>query len=304
MTQGTHHSAADPRNDDILIYVNGELLPRARAVVSVFDSGFILGDGVWEGLRVHRGRVAFLQAHLARLYEAAKAIDLDIGMEPAAVTAAIYRTLEANRMTEGVHIRLMVTRGLKSTPYQDPRVCIGPATVVIIPEYKLPHPEALTRGLRLFTVHVRRGAPDVQDPKLNSHSKLNCITACIQAAKAGADEALMLDPHGFVATCNSTHFFIVRDGEVWTSTGKYCLAGITRANVLRICRAAGIPALERDFSLTEVYGAQEAFVTGTFAGIAPVVEVDGRRICAARGPMVERLQQLYLELIDRDIANA
>ncbi|HUA88137.1 MAG TPA: aminotransferase class IV [Steroidobacteraceae bacterium] len=304
MTQGTHHSAADPRNDHILIYVNGELLPRGRAVVSVFDSGFILGDGVWEGLRVHRGRVAFLKAHLARLYEAARAIDLDIGMEPAALTAAIYQTLEANRMTEGVHIRLMVTRGLKSTPYQDPRVCIGPATIVIIPEYKLPHPEALTRGLRLFTVHVRRGAPDVQDPKLNSHSKLNCITACIQATKAGADEALMLDPHGFVATCNSTHFFIVRDGEVWTSTGKYCLAGITRANVLRICRAAGIPALERDFSLTEVYGAEEAFVTGTFAGIAPVVEVDGRRIGAARGPMVERLQQLYLGLIDRDIASA
>jgi branched-chain amino acid aminotransferase len=191
---------------------------------------------------------------------------------------------------------------MKSTPYQDPRACLGPATIVIIPEYKLPRPESLTRGLRLFTVHVRRGAPDVQDPKLNSHSKLNCVTACIQATKAGADEALMLDPHGFVATCNSTHFFIVRRDEVWTSSGKYCIAGITRANVLRLCHEAGITAHEKDFSLTDVYGAQEAFVTGTFAGLAPVTEVDGRRISAGRGPMVERLQRLYLELIERDVA--
>jgi branched-chain amino acid aminotransferase len=304
MTQGTHHSADDPRNRDIQIFVNGELYPRERALISVFDSGFILGDGVWEGLRVHRGRLAFLDMHLARLLEAAKAIDLDIGLDRAALTAALYRTLAANHMTEGVHVRLMITRGLKSTPYQDPRACIGPATVVIIPEYKLPRPETLTRGVRLFTVHVRRGAPDVQDPKLNSHSKLNCITACIQATKAGADEALMLDPHGFVATCNSTHFFIVRRGEVWTSTGKYCIAGITRANVLSLCRQAGIPAIEKDFSLTDVYGADEAFVTGTFAGIAPVTEVDGRKLTAARGPMVERLQRLYLELIERDTSQA
>jgi branched-chain amino acid aminotransferase len=304
MTHGTHHSSDDPRNRDILIYVNGELRPRAQAVVSVFDSGFILGDGVWEGLRVHRGRIAFLGAHLDRLYEAAKAIDLDVGMERAALSAALYQTLTANKMTEGVHMRLMVTRGLKSTPYQDPRACIGAATVVIIPEYKVPRPQMLTQGVRLFTVHVRRGAPDVQDPKLNSHSKLNCITACIQATKAGADEALMLDPHGFVATCNSTHFFIVRRGEVWTSSGDYCLAGITRANVLQLCREHRIPVYEKNFSLTEAYGAEEAFVTGTFAGVAPVTEIDGRRISAARGPMVERLQQLYLQLIERDIAAA
>ena len=302
MTQGTHHATDDPRNRDIRIYVNGDLRPRAQAVVSVFDSGFILGDGVWEGLRVHRGRIAFLGAHLDRLYEAAKAIDLDVGMDRAALTAALYQTLAANAMTEGVHMRLMVTRGLKSTPYQDPRASIGPATVVIIPEYKLPRPELLTQGVRLFTVHVRRGAPDVQDPKLNSHSKLNCITACIQATKAGADEALMLDPHGFVATCNSTHFFIVRQGEVWTSSGNYCIAGITRANVLRLCRENGIPAFEKNFSLTETYSAQEAFITGTYAGIAPVIEIDGRRISDGRGPMVERLQQLYLRLIERDIA--
>ncbi len=302
MTQGTHHATDDPRNHDILVYVNGELRPRGQALVSVFDSGFILGDGVWEGLRVHRGRIAFLDAHLERLYEAAKAIDLDIGLDRAALTAALYRTLAANHMTEGVHLRLMVTRGMKSTPYQDPRACIGAATVVIIAEYKVPRPELLTQGVRLFTVHVRRGAPDVQDPKLNSHSKLNCITACIQATKAGADEALMLDPHGFVATCNSTHFFIVRGGEVWTSTGDYCLAGITRANVLKLCRENGITAREKNFSLTEAYAAQEAFVTGTYAGIAPVVEIDGRTISAGRGPVVERLQQLYLRLIERDVA--
>jgi branched-chain amino acid aminotransferase len=302
MTTGTQHAADDPRNRAILIYVNGALCPREKAVVSVFDAGFILGDGVWEGLRVHRGRIAFLAAHLDRLYEAAKAIDLDVGLGRSALTAALYRTLAANQMTEGVHIRLMVTRGLKSTPSQDPRACIGEATVVIIPEYKLPRPEILTRGLRLFTVHVRRGAPDVQDPKLNSHSKLNCITACIQASKAGADEALMLDPHGFVATCNSTHFFIVRRGEVWTSNGDYCLAGITRVNVLRLCRENGIAAHEKNFSLTEAYGAEEAFVTGTFAGIAPVIEIDGRQISSVRGPMVERLQKLYQGLIERDVA--
>ena len=302
MTQGTHHATDDPRNRDIRIYVNGELPPRAQAVVSVFDSGFILGDGVWEGLRVHRGRIAFLAAHLDRLYEAAKAIDLDIGMDRAALTRALYQTLAANGMSEGVHMRLMVTRGVKSTPYQDPRASIGPATVVIIPEYKLPRPELLTQGVRLFTVHVRRGAPDAQDPKLNSHSKLNCITACIQATKAGADEALMLDPHGFVATCNSTHFFIVRHGEVWTSSGNYCIAGITRANVLRLCCENGIPVFEKNFSLTEAYSAEEAFITGTYAGIAPVIEIDGRRISNGRGPMVERLQQLYLRLIERDVA--
>jgi branched-chain amino acid aminotransferase len=292
----------DPRNAGIRIYVNGALKPRAEAVVSVFDSGFVLGDGVWEGLRVHRGHPAFLGQHLDRLYECAKAIALDVGLDRRQLTEAIYETLAANAMTDGVHIRLMVTRGVKRTPYQDPRATIGPATIVIVPEYKAPKPEMLARGLTLFTVHVRRGAPDVQDPKLNSHSKLNCITACIQATVAGADEALMLDPQGFVATCNSTHFFIVRKSEVWTSTGDYCLGGITRANVLRLCRAAGILARERNFSLTDVYGADEAFVTGTFAGIAPVTVIDGRAISSGRGPMVERLQGLYRDLIERDVA--
>ncbi|MDP9423163.1 MAG: aminotransferase class IV [Pseudomonadota bacterium] len=295
------HDVSDPRNASILINVNGELKPRAEATVSVFDSGFMLGDGVWEGLRVHKGRLAFLDRHLDRLFEGAKAIAMDVGLSRDDLTRRLYDTLEANGMDEGAHVRLMVTRGVRSTPYQDPRVVVSPATVVIIAEYKEPDPAIYERGLKLFTVHVRRGDPAVQDQKLNSHSKLNCILASIQATQAGADEALMLDPHGFVATCNSTHFFIVRKGEVWTSSGKYCLGGITRGVVLEVCREAGIPAFEKDFSLTDVYGAEEAFVTGTFAGIVPVREVDGRSL-TCRGPVVERLQQLYRERVDRDVA--
>jgi len=304
MAQSLHDSAGDPRNADILISVNGVLKPRAEAVVSVFDSGFVLGDGVWEGLRVHRGRLAFLEAHLDRLYEGAKAIALDIGLDRAALIRRLYETLDANGMTDGAHVRLMVTRGIRSTPYQDPRVVVSGATIVIVPEYKAPPEGLAARGLTLFTVHVRRSFPDVQDPKLNSHSKLNCITACIQAIEAGADEALMLDPHGFVATCNSTHFFIVRKGEVWTSTGDYCLGGITRANVIRLCRDNGIPVFEKNFSLTDVYGADEAFTTGTFAGVVPVRSVDGRALTDGRGPMAERLQGLYRALVEADVAAA
>ncbi|MCA8932406.1 MAG: aminotransferase class IV, partial [Rhodospirillaceae bacterium] len=298
MTTGTHEHDDDPRNRDILISVNGELLPRERAVVSVFDSGFILGDGVWEGIRLHNGKLAFIDDHMDRLYEGAKAIDLDIGMTPAALAKEILKTTRANGMASGVHIRLMVTRGVKSTPYQDPRMTVTGPTIVIIPEYKAPKPAVTERGIRLFTVHVRRGRPDVQDPKWNSHSKLNCISACIQATKAGADEALMLDPDGFVATCNSTHFFIVRRGEVWTSTGDYCLLGITRGHVLEVARRLGMPAHEKRFSLTQVYGADEAFVTGTFAGLVPVVEVDGRVIgSGAGGPITRRLTAAYADLL-------
>lgn len=286
------HDVSDPRNASILINVNGELKPRAEAVVSVFDSGFMLGDGVWEGLRLHAGRLAFLDQHLDRLFEGAKAIAMELRLSRDELTRRLYDTLDANGMDEGVHIRLMVTRGIRSTPYQDPRVVVGGPTIVIIPEYKEPDPGVFERGLKLFTVHVRRGDPAVQDQKLNSHSKLNCILASIQATQAGADEGLMLDPHGFVATCNSTHFFIIRKGEVWTSSGKYCLGGITRSVVLEVCREAGIPAFEKDFSLTDVYGADEAFTTGTFAGVVPVREVDGRPL-VCRGPVVERLQQLY-----------
>jgi branched-chain amino acid aminotransferase len=302
MSTSIHDFHDDVRNADIRIWVNGVLKPRAEATVSVFDSGFVLGDGVWEGFRVVNGQPAFLDAHLDRLYEGAKAIALDIGMSRSEMKQAIAATLQANEMQNDVHIRLMVTRGIKRTPYQDPRACIGQATVVIIPEYKTPKPETLQAGLKLFTVHVRRGFPDVQDPKLNSHSKLNCIAACIQAIEAGADEGLMLDPHGFVATCNSTHFFIVRKGEVWTSTGDYCLGGITRANVIALCRQNGIPCFEKNFSLSQVYGADEAFCTGTFAGVVPVRDIDGRKIGdALPGPMVQRLQQLYRELVERDV---
>ena len=296
------HDVSDPRNASVLININGELKPRSEAVVSVFDSGFMLGDGVWEGMRVHNGRIAFLDRHLDRLFEGAKAIAMDIGLSKEALTKRLYETLDSNDMSDGVHIRLMVTRGLRSTPYQDPRVVVSGATVVIAAEYKEPPQGLHERGLKLFTVHVRRGDPAVQDQKINSHSKLNCILACVQAIEAGADEALMLDPHGFVATCNSTHFFIVRKGEVWTSSGKYCLGGITRGLTLEIAREAGVPAIEKDFSLTDVYGADEAFVTGTFAGIVPVCEVDGRKLTDGRGPMVERLQKLYAEHVERDVA--
>jgi branched-chain amino acid aminotransferase len=301
MAQGTHDHQVDPRNANILININGELFPRAEAKVSVFDSGYILGDGVWEGLRLHKGKILFAREHMRRLYEGARALDMDMEVAPQAMLDRVYQTCHANAMESGVHIRLMVTRGIKSTPYQDPRVTITPPTVVIIAEYKSPVETTIERGIRLFTVHVRRGYPDVQDPKLNTHSKLNCITACIQATKAGADEALMLDPHGFVATCNSTHFFIVREGEVWTSSGDYCLDGITRRNVINLCRENAIRVFERNFSLTDVYGADEAFVTGTFAGVAPAVNIDGRTIGTGQpGPMVAKLRGLYLDRIERE----
>ncbi len=310
MTTGTHEHADDPRNADILISVNGDMVPRDEAVVSVFDSGFVLGDGVWEGLRVSNGGIAFLDAHLNRLYEGAKALDMDIGLSRDALAKRLFDCLAANHMSDGVHIRLMVTRGLKRTPYQDPRMTIGPATIVIIPEYKTPRLDVIAKGIALFTVHVRRTGPAEQDQKINSHSKLNCILACIQAAKAGADEALMLDPDGFVATCNSPHFFILRGGELWTSTGDYCLGGITRGAVIEAARDAGLRVREKRFSLTDVYGAEEAFVTGTFAGLCPVREVDGRIIGqdqftdktdALPGPVVKKLTALYRDLVDRSL---
>jgi branched-chain amino acid aminotransferase len=299
-----HDVRIDPRNLNILVSVNGKLVPRAEAMVSVFDSGFILGDGVWEGLRLVNGGVPFLRAHIERLYEGAKAIFMDIGLTPEELLKRLFDCIDGNKMSDGVHIRLMVTRGVKSTPYQDPRVTIGKATIVIIPEYKEPNPQKSQDGLSLHTVNIRRGAPDVQDQKLNSHSKLNCIAACIQAANAGADEALMLDPLGFVATCNSTHFFIVRRGELWTSTGQYCIPGITRANMLRVATSLGIPVFEKQFSLYDVYGADEAFVTGTFAGLIPVRVIDGRPVrnpmstedWQGAGPISRKLSEAYKAL--------
>ncbi len=296
-----HDIQIDPRNLNILISVNGKLVHRAEAMVSVFDSGFILGDGVWEGLRLMGGGVPFLREHIERLYEGAKAIFMDVGLTPDELVQRLFTCVDGNGMTDGVHIRLMVTRGVKATPYQDPRVTIGKATIVIIPEYKEPNPTKFADGLSLHTVNVRRGAPDVQDQKLNSHSKLNCITACIQAANAGADEALMLDPLGFVATCNSTHFFIIRRGELWTSSGQYCIPGITRSAILRVAKSLGIPAFEKQFSLYDVYGADEAFVTGTFAGLIPVRIIDGRPVrhpfshetWSGGGPVSKQLSEAY-----------
>jgi len=287
-TAGTQDYVGDPRNDSVLISIDGALTPRAEAKVSVFDSGFVLGDGVWEGLRLVDGRIVFLQRHLDRLWDGAKMLRIDIGLTRESIKARLFDVLEANAMTDGVHLRLMVTRGVRRSPYQDPRLAIGGATIVIIPEWKRPRPEMYARGVRLFTVHIRRTGPAEQDQKLNSHSKLNCILAGIQAIEAGADEALMLDDRGFVATCNSTHFFIVRKGEVWTSAGGYCLGGITRGAVLRAARREGIPAFEKDFSLFDVYGADEAFTTGTFAGLVPVAAVDGRGIGDPPGAVDDR----------------
>ncbi len=284
------------------IWINGQLVSEAEASVSVFDSGFVLGDGVWEGVRVVGGEPAFLAAHLDRLEEGAKALMLNGMPDREALVEAVGQVIEANELVDDAHLRIMLTRGVRREPYQDPRLVHGGPTLVIIPGHHPVTDEILTKPQRLFTVHVRRGAPDVQDPRLNSHSKLNCIMACIQAGVAGADEALMLDPDGFVATCNSTHFFIVRDGTVMTSDGRYCLGGITRGHVLSLCRDHGIPCAEKPFSLTDVYAAEEAFTTGTLAGLRPVGEVDGRTVgTGQRGPVTERLQQLYAELLKREV---
>ncbi len=298
---GVHDFTYDPRNADILVSINGELKHRDQATVSVFESGYMLGDGVWEGMRVHQGGVAFLNEHLTRLYAGAKTIDMNIGLTKAELTQSLFDCLKAQDMTDGVHIRLMVTRGVKKSPYQGPRFTITPPTIVIIPEYKKPVPEVIAKGVSLFTAHVRRTGPAEQDQKLNSHSKLNCILACIQADKAGADEALMLDPDGFVATCNSTHFFIVRNGEVWTSPNDYCLGGITRGNIIRVCEENGIPVFEKRFSLFDVYSADEAFITGTFAGTTPVREVDGRVIDRMNGPVTQKLSALYKQLVQNNL---
>jgi branched-chain amino acid aminotransferase len=285
---------ADPRNEAVLVYVDGIFVPRHEARVSVFDSGFVLGDGIWEGLRLVNGRIVSLEAHLDRLYEGATSIALDIGMDRTALTQVLHDTLARNRMTDGAHIRLMITRGVKRTPNQDPRFVIGGATVVVVAEYKTPKPESKERGLALFTSTFRTSAPDVFDLRLNSHSRLNLIQALIQAIHAGADEALMLDPRGFVASCNSTNFFIVRKGELWTSTGAYSFKGITQRNVIDAWVESGGIARECDFTLAQVYSADEAFVTGTLGGVTPVTRVDGRQIGDGRpGALALRADGLY-----------
>ena len=295
---GTHEFEGDPRNESVLISVNGELLPRPEAKVSVFDAGFLLGDGVWESFRLHNGTIVFADEHMDRLFRGAESISMDIGRTREQILDEVNRVIEANDMHDGVHVRLVVTRGLKPTPYQAPWVISSQSTLVIMPEYKIANEQRAVEGIRLVTVDVRRGEQNVQDPRVNSLSKHNCIAACVDAAAKGGEEGLMLDPAGNVATCNSTHFFIVRDGEVWTSTGEHCLDGITRRKVLDLCLANGIPAYERDFTTNEVSTADEAFVTGTFAGLIPVVEFDGEPMSQGqRGPMCERLQSLYTELL-------
>ena len=303
-SHSTHDAEADARNDDLLIYVNGDLVPKADAAVSVYDSGFMMGDGMWEGLRLHNGRWAFFDEHMDRLFSSLKSISIDLGMEPKDIRAILDRTAAANGMTDNAHCRLMITRGRKAKPFQHPGLSRFGPTVVAIVEHSKPAESLLLRGIRLATVPQVRGLPMSQDAKYNSHSKLNCIIACLQAEQAGADEALMLDPHGFVNTTNACNFFIVRRGEVWTSTGDYCMKGVTRQNVIDLCRANGIPVFEKNYSLYEAYGADEAFLTGTFGAQTPVAEIDGKPVGTGDWPMTRRIRNLYKTLVEQNTRSA
>lgn len=298
MAKSTHDALPDERNKDVQIYINGEFFHRDEAKISVFDSGYLVGDGVWEGVRLSNGKFAFLDLHLDRLFEGAAAIGLDIGKTKEQIAEMLYQTVQKNNMHDNVHVRLMVTRGNKKTPSQDPRLTVTPPNIVIIAEHKAANPEVVKTGIRLFTSSTRRPPPDSLDAKLNCHSKLHEVIALIQALNAGADEALMLDVNGAVATCNATNFFIVYRGEVWTSTGQHCLNGITRRMVIELCKANAIPVHEKDFSLTNVYSADEAFVTGTFGSLTPVIEVDGRKIGTGQpGSITAQLTKLYKEAV-------
>ncbi len=298
----THEADEDARNQDILIYINGELKPRAEATVSVYDSGFLLGDGMWEGMRLYNGVWAFFDEHMDRFFNSCKAVSLDVGMDKAGIAKALRMTAEANNMTTDVHCRLMLTRGVKVKPFQHPQLSQSGPTLVIIMEHSKPVEKLSAQGIRLATVPQVRGLPMSQDAKYNSHSKLNCVIACLQAEQAGADEALMLDPHGFVNTTNACNFFIVRRGEVWTSTGDYCMNGVTRQKVIDLCRADGIPVFEKNYSLYEAIGADEAFLTGTFGAQTLVSEIDGKPIGDGSRPVTERIRQLYKQAIAENIA--
>ena len=294
MPSGTHEYIQDPRNDNILIYINGEIIPRPEAKISVFDSGFLLGDGVWEGIRLHNGQLVFLKEHLDRLYAGSNSIGMDIGMSSDDLTSKIIQTIEANNMYSNIHLRLIVSRGMKSTPYQHPRVNIGGPTIVIIPEYKIVTEDSKDKGLELVSVNTIRSSEITQDPKINSLSKFNCIQACIEADRLGADEGLMFDMNGYVSTCNSTNFFIVRKSEVWTSTGEYCLNGVTRGAIITLCKSNDIEVYEKNFIIDDVYSADEAFVTGTFAGVLPVTKIDQHMLPnGKKGAITDRLQRLY-----------
>jgi len=297
---GSQDFADDPRNANALLWLNGALIPKHEAKVSVFDAGFTMGDGVWEGLRLHKGALVFLDMHLDRLHAGARAIALDIGLDRAALTAALYATCEANGMADGAHLRLMVTRGEKRAVNQDPRNSLGRPTIVIVAEYKLPSAEVQTKGLALATSSIRCSGAETFDMRLNSHSRLNLIRALLEAIAANADEALMLDPVGNVSSCNATNFFWVRGGELRTSTGALCFNGVTRANIIALARENAIPLKLGDFPLADVYGADEAFVTGTFGGLTPVRSIDGHACAATPGPLTLRLRALYDALKDRN----
>lgn len=300
---GTHNALHDKRNDEVLIYVNGELFPRNEAKISVFDSGYLVGDGIWEALRLHEGVLVFLDQHLDRLWAGAATVGMDLKMTKDELVEKVWQTLRANDMHDNVHVRFMVTRGIKKTPSQDPRLTISGPNLVIIAEHKIASEESRDKGITLFTSTIRRGSPDYLDPRLNCHSKLHEVMALVQAIEAGADEALMLDIHGFVSTCNATNFFMIKNGEVWTSTGQYCMNGITRGNIIRVCKENDIPVFEKNFSLFDVYGADEAFVTGTFGGVTPVTSIDGRQIGEGKfGEISKKLSQLYIDLIHSEVA--
>ena len=290
MAKGTHNYIEDGRNKNITIYINGKFFSRNEAKISVFDSGFLLGDGVWEGIRLNNNKLIHLETHIDRLFVGAKSIAMEIHLSKEEIINAIWSTLKENNMSSDTHIRLIVSRGIKSTPYQHPKVTISPPTIVIIPEYKRPNKDVIDKGIRLVSVQTRRDSA-VQDPKINSLSKMNCISACIEAENLGAEEGLMLDPHGFVSTCNSTNFFIVVNNEIWTSTGEYCLNGVTRGAIISLCKENNIPVYEKNFLIQDVYNADEVFVTGTFAGVIPVVEIDGRIM--SKGNLTNELQNLY-----------
>ncbi len=298
----THDAEEDARNKDILIYVNGELVHRDEAKISVYDSGFMLGDGMWEGMRLYNGKWAFFEEHMDRLFDSCKSVSLNIGMDRKEIAAALEMTAKANGMTTDAHCRLMITRGVKAKPFQHPELSRWGPTVVIIIEHSKPRSTLLNQGIRLATVPQVRGLPMSQDAKYNSHSKLNCVIACLQAQQAGADEGLMLDPHGFVNTTNACNFFIVRKGEVWTSTGDYCMKGVTRQKVIDLCKANDIPIYEKNYSLYEAVSADEAFLTGTFGAQTPVAEIDGKKIgdSEGAGPMTRRIRELYKQLIEND----
>jgi len=304
MVHGTHNALEDPRNNDILISINDQLFPRKDAKISVFDSGYLVGDGIWEALRLHHGVLVFIDDHFNRLWQSAATVGMHLPFTKEELTTKVWNTLNANKMDDGVHVRIMITRGIKKTPSQDPRLTISGPNVVIIPEYKTASESSKEKGITLFTSTIRRGSPDYLDPRLNCHSKLHEVQALIQAIQAGADEALMLDVHGFVATCNATNFFIIKNNEVWTSTSKYCMNGITRGKVIKVCKTNNIVCYEKDFSLFDVYGADEAFVTGTFGGLTPVTKIDGRQIGEGKfGNMTKHLSTLYKALIENTVNN-